>query len=424
MENVKLTKLSNGLRVVTRTMENLSSAALGYWVKVGGVYETSSNYGISHFLEHMAFKGTSTRTAKQIADEIESVGGYLNAYTSKEVTAFHSKLLREDIGLAIDILSDILQNPTFLKEELERERGVILQEFFQTRDTPDDIIFDHLQRTAFGDQSLGMPILGTEERISDISADNLRAYLSTYYRADKMIFAAVGNVSHDEILEYTDKYFAKFSSEKSPQLDTRFKYIGGSYSDIRDIEQVHAVVGFEGVSCKDPDYYTMAIMSSILGGGMSSRLFQEIREKRGLVYSIYSFSNSYTDNGLFGVYAATTADKLSELGEVLAVELQKITAEITEKEFNRTKAQFKASLLMSAENSMVSCEQIVNQTAIFGAPIPREKILAKLEAVTIDDVRRLAKKVLASQTSVVTVGRCNCSAIIESLQKKEFATRN
>lgn len=395
--------------------------ALGYWVKVGGVCEDSSNCGISHFLEHMAFKGTKTRTAKQIADEIESVGGYLNAYTSKEVTAYHSKLLGDDKKLAIDILSDILQNPTFLKEELERERGVIFQEFFQTRDTPEDIIFDHFQTVAFKGQSLGTPILGTEEVISKISSEDLSSYLSTHYYANDMIFAAVGNVSHDEILDYADKYFSKFKSAKQISgSDKPFKYVGGAHSDVRDIEQVHVVVGFDGLSCKDPDYYTMAIFSSILGGGMSSRLFQEIREKRGLVYSIYSFSNSYTQNGVFGVYAATTADKLKELADVLALELLKMTTNITEKEFQRTKAQFKTSLLISSENNTVSCEQLVNQTAVFGHPILHKEIIEKIDAVTIDDIKRLANKVLQSVTSVVTVGKCDCSDVVEAFRTNGF----
>ena len=368
----------------------------------------------------MAFKGTATRTAKQIADEIESVGGYLNAYTSKEITAYHSKLLGENKGLAIDILSDILQNPTFLEEELERERGVILQEFFQTRDTPDDIIFDHFQTVAFKGQALGTPILGTEEVISKISSNDLNDYLSSHYYANNMIFSAVGNVSHDEILDYADKYFSKFKAEETLSDSGLFKYVGGAYSDVRDIEQVHVVIGFNGLSCKDPDYYTMAIFSSILGGGMSSRLFQEIREKRGLVYSIYSFSNSYTQNGVFGVYAATTADKLKELADVLAVELLKMKEDINKKEFQRTKAQFKTSLLISSENNTVSCEQLVNQTAIFGHPISHKEIIEKIEAVTIEDIKRLADKILRSNTSVVTVGKCDCSDVITALKTNGF----
>lgn len=417
MRNVELTKLSNGLKVVTRTMESLYSVCLGYWVKVGGVCETSSNGGVSHFLEHMAFKGTTSRTAKQIADEIESVGGYLNAYTSKETTAYHAKLLGENKMTAIDIISDILQNPTFLTEELERERGVILQEFFQTKDTPDDIIFDHFQAVAFGKQSLGTPILGSEEIISTISANDLRNYMSNYYRADNMIFCAVGNVSHEEILEYAEKYFSKFSSKKTPPFNVTFEYIGGSYSDVRDIEQAHVIVGFDGVSSRDRDYYTMAMLSSILGGGMSSRLFQEVREKRGLVYSVYSFSNSYANNGTFGIYAATTADKLRELSDILSIELLKIKENITEKEFQRTKAQIKTSLLMSSENNTSSCEQLANQTAIFGRPVSREEMLDKINAVTSDDIKKLAEKILKSKASVVTVGKCDCSEVTDALKR-------
>lgn len=420
MEDVQLTQLDNGMKVITRTMESLNSVALGYWVGVGGIFEDDSNWGVSHFLEHMAFKGTSSRTAQQIADEVESVGGYLNAYTSKEVTAFHSKLLGEDKGVVLDILSDILQNPTFSKEELERERGVILQEFYQTRDTPDDIIFDHAQQVAFHGQALGMPILGTENHISNISEGDLRDYMSRYYRADNIVFAAVGKVSHKEILDYTEKYFKKFSSKETLKEVTDFNYVGGNYSDVRDIEQVHLVVGFKGLSCKDPDYYTMAVFSSILGGGMSSRLFQEIREKRGLVYSIYSFSNFYTKTGIFGVYAATTANKIRELSEILAVELLKMCENISEREFSRTKAQLKTSLLISAENNTASCEQLVNQIMIFERLIPNIEMLRKLEAVTIDDVKRIASRVLQSKATIVTVGKCDCYEVVGAFEKKNY----
>jgi predicted Zn-dependent peptidase len=397
-------------------MESFSSVALGYWIEAGGVCEDISNCGISHFLEHMAFKGTSTRSARQIADEIESVGGYLNAYTSKETTAYHAKLLREDIGIAIDILSDILQNPSFLSEEMERERGVVLQEIYQTYDAPDDVIFDYFQNIAFSDQSLGYPILGPAEVVSKISADDLRAYSSKHYNSDNIIFAAVGNISHEELLEIADSYFSNFRSNKTPKHDAKYDYVGGSYSDVRDLEQVHAVIGFNGVANLSSKYYTMSIFSSILGGGMSSRLFQEVREKRGLVYSIYSFSSSYRRNGVFGVYSATTCDKLAELSDVLSNELLSMKNNISEKEFNRTKAQFKANLLMARENNSVSCEQIANQTMIFGRPLDHAEMLEKLDAVTIDDVKNLTDEILASRASVVTVGKCDCSSVVSAIR--------
>ena len=401
---IKLTTLDNGMKVVTKQIENFSSVVLGYWTGVGGVCENDSNWGISHFLEHMAFKGTSSRTARQIAEEIESVGGYLNAYTSRETTAYHAKVLGENTDLAVNILSDILQEPSFLSEELERERGVILQELFQSRDTPDDIIFDHFQRMAFGDQALGRPIVGYEDIVSRLSAEDLRGYMAEHYNADNMVFAAAGNVSHEKLLEIADKHFSKFSTKKTRKIDKNFKYIGGNYSDIRKLEQVHVIIGFEGLSSRDPDYYTLAILSSILGEGMSSRLFQEVREKRGLVYSIYTFSSSYSVNGTFGIYAATTAEKVDEVVKVVAGELGKIREEIFDKELARTKALFRASLLMARESNASSCEQIVNQTMIFGKPLDPDEILAKIDAITAEDVLKLAKKIFAGKPSIVTVG--------------------
>lgn len=412
----QLTTLDNGVRVVTKKLENFDSVVLGYWVEAGGVCEEVSNCGISHFLEHMAFKGTTTRTAKQIAEEIEAVGGYTNAYTSKEVTAFHAKLLKEDTQVAIDILSDILLNPTFAQEELERERGVILQEISQTFDTPDDIIFDYFQNIAFKNQSLGRPILGPVSVVSKITADDLRKYRSTYYNADNVMFAAVGNIEHDDIIASAEKYFAQFSKTKTPSHDKTYEYTGGVYSDKRPLEQAHLILGFNGLPSADADYYTMAIFSAILGGGMSSRLFQEVREKRGLVYSIYSFSSSYKRNGLFGVYAATSADKLTELSNVVSNELTKMRGHISEKEFNRTKAQFKSSLLMSGESNSSICEQIVSQTMLFKRVLSHQEILDKIEAVTIEDVQKLTDRILASNASVVTVGNCDCEQLLPTLQ--------
>ena len=411
-----LTKLDNGLRVVTKSIDNFESVVLGYWVEAGAVCEDETNNGISHFLEHMAFKGTTTRTAKQIAEAIESVGGYSNAYTSRETTAFHARVLKDDKNVAIDILSDIMQNPTFQKEELERERGVILQEISQTNDTPDDIIFDYFQSVAFPNQSMGRPILGPSRIVSKITSDDLRTYRNQYYNADNMLFCAAGNISHEEVLDYADKYFSNFSRKKTQVHDKKYEYRGGLYSDVRDLEQSHVIIGFEGIPSLSEDYYKMAIFSSILGGGMSSRLFQEVREKRGLVYSVYSFTSSYKRNGLFGIYAATSKDKLTELATVATAELLKMRDDITEKEFNRTKTQFRASLLMSQENSASVCEQIANQTMVFGQPLKREEILMRIDAVTIEDIKKLADKIVSSSVSVVTVGQGNTDLIVPALE--------
>lgn len=411
-----LTTLSNGLRVLTKSIDSFESVVLGYWVDAGAVCEDESNNGISHFLEHMAFKGTSTRSAKQIAEAIESVGGYSNAYTSRETTVFHAKLLKEDKNVAMDILSDILLRPSFLELELERERKVILQEISQTNDTPDDIIFDYFQNVAFPNQSMGRSILGPTEIVSKITSNDLRAYREKYYNADNMIFCAVGNISHEDILEYGNKHFKNFNRTKTENHDKEYSYKGGVFSDVRDLEQSHVIIGFDGISSLSPDYYTLAIFSSILGGGMSSRLFQEVREKRGLVYSVYSFSSSYRHNGLFGIYAATSKDKLGELADIASTELMKMKNSITEAEFTRTKNQFKASLLMSQESNTAVCEQIVNQTLVFGNPLKKEDILAKINAVTVADIKKLTDKITSSNVSVVTVGPGNADAVVPALE--------
>jgi predicted Zn-dependent peptidase len=422
VNTVKSTTFANGIRVITKSIAGFDSIAIGYWVGAGGVCEDKSNSGISHFLEHMAFKGTTTRTAQDIAEEIESVGGYMNAYTSKEVTAYYVKVLGEDAKTALYVLSDILQNPIFALDELEKERKVVLQELYQTRDTPDDIIFDYFQNVCFPDQSLGFSIVGLEDVIARISSDDLRNYRSTHYNADNIILAAAGNVSHDALLDMAHENLQAFKADTSPVHDTKYEYRSGSFSDVRDLEQVHAIIGFNGVGSIDPDYYTMAILSSILGGGMSSRLFQEVREKRGLCYSIYSFSSSHKRNGLCGVYSATTADNLAELSKVVTDVMNNMRHNISQKEFKITKAQFKASLLMAAENNTTSCEQIAHQTRIFGRPLSQKEILEQINAVTIDDVKKMMDKILSSPASVVTVGKCDCSSVLTALKSGGIST--
>ena len=293
---------------------------------------------------------------------------------------------------------------------------MILQEISQTNDTPDDIIFDYFQNVAFPNQPMGHPILGPTKIVSKITSDDLRDYRDQYYNADNMLFCAAGNVSHEEVLDYANKYFSNFSRKKTKVHDKEYEYRGGLYSDVRDLEQSHAIIGFKGIPSLSEDYYKMAIFSSILGGGMSSRLFQEVREKRGLVYSVYSFTSSYKRNGLFGIYAATSKDKLTELATVATAELLKMRDDVTEKEFNRTKTQFKASLLMSQENVASVCEQIANQTMIFGQPLKREDILARIDAVTIEDIKKLADKIVSSNVSVVTVGLGNTDLIVPALE--------
>lgn len=400
----KLTTLDNGLRVVTRQLDGFESMSCGYWVQAGTVREQKPINGISHFLEHMSFKGTDTRTAKEIAEAIESVGGYLNAYTSRERTVYLSKVLAQDGRIALDILSDMMLNPSFPEDELKREREVVLQEIYQSSDAYDDVVYDNFQAMAFANQSLGWPVLGEVDTVSKMTAEDLREYRRHFYNADNMVFSAAGKLDHDELLDYASKYFEKFPTNKTAPLHEEYSYTGGTITHFtKSAAQAYVVIGFNGVSITSPDYYTMELLSSVLGGGMSSRLFQEVREKRGLVYSVYSFTHSFRKNGIFGVYASASEDKTEELAEVVAAELFKITENITEEEFKRNKVQFKANLLMSQERNSTVCEQLALQTLIFGHPVRKEEILAKIDAVTIDDVKNLMKKILATESTVSVV---------------------
>src|SRR3990167_6298591 len=309
---VKTTTLDNGLRIITDDIPGILSATLGLWVDVGARYESPEINGISHFLEHMAFKGTTTRTAKQIAEEIESVGGNLNAYTSKENTAYHARVLESDVPLALQIIADIIQNSTFDPIEVNRERDVILQEIGQTQDTPDDIIFDYLQETAFPNHSLGRPILGSPENVRRIQQKDLKDYMEKEYSSSRMVFAATGAVKHENIVELCQKYFSKLSNHETKSYE-KSTYRGGHFYENRKLEQVHLVLGYESCPYGHADYYPTAVFSSLLGGGMSSRLFQEVREKRGLVYSIYSFNTAFRDSGIFGIYAGTGESQVTDL---------------------------------------------------------------------------------------------------------------
>ena len=301
---VNVTRLPNGLSVATDRMDSVETITIGLWSAVGTRHESADENGVAHLLEHMAFKGTKRRTALDIATEIEAVGGYLNAYTGREQTAFYAKILAGDVSLAVDILADIIQNSTYDEDELARERSVVLQEIGQAEDTPDDIVFDHFQEAAFPDQAMGRRVLGQEQIVRAMSRDVVATYLQRTYRADRMVLAGAGAVDHEVLVQLAERSFDRLPAGPPPNIE-RAAYRGGERRLERDLEQVHVVVGFQGVAYRHADYFVAAIASQILGGGMSSRLFQEVREKRGLVYAISSFTSSFTDDGLFGIYAGT-----------------------------------------------------------------------------------------------------------------------
>ena len=400
---IQVTRLPSGLTVVTETMDRVETVSIGAYVATGTRNETEAENGASHFLEHMAFKGTERRTAAEIAEEVENVGGHINAYTAREQTAYYVKFLKEDLALGADIIGDILTHSTFAPEEFERERGVILQEIGQANDTPDDIIFDHFQLTAYPDQPMGRPTLGSEEGIRGMRREQLTGYMQRHYAAGNTVIAAAGNLQHQTVVELARQHFADLPSEM-PQPFLRGAYAGGEFREGRDLDQVHIVLGFPSVSYGDPDYYPALLLSTLLGGGMSSRLFQEIREKRGLVYSIYSFAAPFLDGGLFGIYAGTGEKEAAELVPVTLEELRKVQHGVTEGELARARAQVKASLLMSLESTGSRCEQLARQMQVFDRVVPTAETVMKLNAVDVDAVQRVAARIFRATPTLAAMG--------------------
>ena len=415
---VRVTRLPSGLTIVTETMDRVETVSLGAYVATGTRNETEAENGASHFLEHMAFKGTEARSAADIAEAIENVGGHINAYTAREQTAYYVKLLKEDLALGADIIGDILTHSTFAPEELERERGVILQEIGQANDTPDDIIFDRFQETAFPSQPMGRPTLGTEAGIRGMERGQLTGYMRRHYAAGNVVIAAAGALQHETVVDLARKHFADLPVDMPGQF-LPGAYAGGEFREARELDQVHIVLGFPSVSYADPDYYPALLLSTLLGGGMSSRLFQEIREKRGLVYSIYSFAAPFMDGGLFGIYAGTGEAEAEELVPVTLEELRKVQDSVTEIELNRARTQVKASLLMSLESTGSRCEQVARQMQVFGRVVPTAETVAKLNAVDLDSIRRAARRIFRATPTLAALGPAEkvpgLPAIIERL---------
>jgi predicted Zn-dependent peptidase len=400
---IRISTLASGLRVATDPMDSVETASVGVWIEAGSRFEAATICGVSHFLEHMVFKGTRRRDARAIAEEIEAVGGHLNAHTSREYTAFYAKVLKENLPLAVDIIADILQDATLDDGELGRERTVILQEIMQAQDTPDDIIFDRFQETAFPEQALGRPVLGSPELISAMTRDVLASYMRVHYGAPRMVLAAAGRVDHEELVELARAAFDRLPPVVEGKREPA-RYRGGDFREERDLEQVHLVLGFQGVGYRDPDFYAVSVLSTLLGGGMSSRLFQEAREKRGLVYSIYTFPSSYTDSGVFGIYAGTGENEVEELVPLVCNELRKVAGDVGDAEITRARAQLKSGMLMSLESTSARCEQLARQLMVFGRPIPIAESVACIEAVDRSAVAQAAERLLATPPTLASLG--------------------
>jgi predicted Zn-dependent peptidase len=420
--SVEVTTLKSGINVVTDTMPHLETASLGVWVASGSRDERRDEHGISHFLEHMAFKGTKRRSARQIAEEIEAVGGDLNAATGAESTIYHARMLKADVPLALDVLADILSEPTFERDEVIREQSVIVQEIGAVADTPDDLVFEHLNAIAFPDQSLGRSILGTAATVRTFDGRVLRDYLARNYRAPDLVVAAAGAVDHAAVVANVERRFASFAGPASP-LPEPARFGGGSHVEKRELEQVHIAMALPGIAVTDPTVYSLEAFTSILGGGMSSRLFQEARERRGLCYTISSFHMAYSDVGLFCLYAGTDAADTAELMRVIVGEIAGTAETISEPEIARAKAQMKAGLLMALESSGARINQLARQMITYGRPLSVQELVEKVDAVTVESARAAGRALIARgkmATSVLGLGSGleSAAAIAETLTRR------
>ena len=413
--------LKNGFRIVTENMPGLKSASIGIWINAGGRHERIEQNGIAHFLEHMAFKGTSRRSSVQIAEAIEDVGGYINAYTSREMTAYYARVLAGDVSLALDVVSDIVLNPIFDPAEVEVERGVILSEIGQALDTPDDIIFDWLQEVSYPDQPLGRSILGPEERVTNFQKWDLSTFVSENYGANQMILAAAGAVDHDKIVLQCEEIFGDLVARKqSPVLPGYFQ--GGEIRQVKDLEQAHFALAFESPNYKNPDIYTAQVFATAFGGGMSSRLFQEIREKRGLCYSIFASVGAYCDTGTLTMYAGTSGDKVSELANITMDELKRAADDMGEAEVARARAQMKAGLLMGLESPSSRAERLARMVAIWDRIPSLDEIVAQIDGVTTETVRNFAGSMSSGAPAAMALyGPVADAPAVEKLQARLVA---
>jgi predicted Zn-dependent peptidase len=399
--SVSVSRLPNGVHVITDHMPHLETVTLGVWVKAGARDELADQGGVAHLLEHMAFKGTSRRTAMDIASEIENVGGEINAATGMETTAYFSRVLKGDWPLALDILADILTDPVFDATELKKEKYVILQEIAAANDAPDDLVFELLNEAAFPGHPLGRSILGEAARVESYDARSILKYRSLHYSAPRIVLAAAGHVDHDKLVDAAAKRLSSFGKGTAAEWTTP-AFSGGFKSAERPLDQLHLVFGFPAPGYRDDRIYALQILSSIMGGGMSSRLFQELREKRGLCYSIFSFASSYQDVGLLNVYAATSPENARDLSDVATDVMLSMTESLEEPELQRAKAQLKAGLVISLESAAGRADQIARQFLAFGKVPEIADLISRIERLTTDDIKNLASEILISARPAIS----------------------
>jgi len=397
-------KLPSGLNIVTFNMPYVNTVSINIIVKVGSRYESVSENGISHFLEHMAFKGTKNRSSLQIAKEFDNMGGCFNAYTSREQTVYYTKVLTEHFENALEILADILQNSLFTKEDIDKELGVILQEMAGVNDNPDDLVYEKFYALAYGDHPLGRSILGTQKNLENFDSSSFRKYMDKHYSAENIYISIAGNLDHTKTEKLTSKFFAGFSSDKREDCE-KAKYLGGYEFTSKKLEQTTIAIGFESFSYYDMiEFYHAQILSVIFGGGLSSRLFQKIREELGLAYAVGSFNSAYLDSGIFSLYASADHKNIALLLDNLAIEIGEICKNITDEEIGNAQMQIKASIYMAEEKSEYKSEEIGKNFSLFGKYFSLDEVMNIVMSTTKNDLLSVAHKIFSSPPTLAIVG--------------------
>jgi predicted Zn-dependent peptidase len=400
---MQLTTLANGLRVASRPMQSVETVAVGLYAETGSRYEAAERNGLAHLFEHMVFKGAGGRSAREISEAVEDVGGDLNASTERDGTNFMASVLAEHVPLGVELVTDLVLNPHFVEADLEREKDVVLQELGEARDTPSDIIFDDLWSAAYDDQPLGRSVLGHEGSIDSIKVEDLHDWRRGRYRAGSVALVAAGKVEHERLVEMAEARLAGLPGGTiDPSEPARFT--GGTRVGRASPDQAHLALGFAGPAQLDPDYFAARFFSDIVGGGMSSRLFQQVREERGLAYSVYSQLHPHADTGLFYVYAATARRESASAAQLIEEIVAETVETATQREVDRVRTQSRAGLLMSMESPWGQAHYVARQLFVYGRLVEPAEVIADLEAVTLDQVREAGRKMLAGPRARATIG--------------------
>lgn len=395
--------LENGIPVVTECIKNMHSVTLGVWVKVGSRFEPPDKNGLSHFLEHMFFKGTKKRSARDIAVEIDSIGGDLNAFTSRETTTFYVKVLDQHIDKGIDLLSDIFLHSTFPEEDIEKEKRIIREEIKMVEDTPDDYIIDLFYRDVWGNRGIGLPVLGKRETVKSFKREDIIGHIRKYYGTKDIVISCAGNFDPAKLLDSLNRVFGGLRRGSEPKRGETPEFNPSVTMYQKELSEVHLCLGVKGLCQSSPERYVLYLINAILGAGVSSRLFQEVREKRGLAYSIYSFIASYVDTGLFGVYAGTARKKVSEVIGLIVKELKGLKDTVREDELRRAKEQIKGNLILGLESTSNLMQNLAKQEIYYGRYYSPEDMARLIEAVSIREVKDLAARLMADNSIAITL---------------------